>query len=271
VPRDHADVEKNKENDMPTRVIESRVPNDHIPAGVLMAALALVLVATLVTVSPPAHAKASAPSCASRTSSAGWEAAARKAKTALTTALTDIGSAHYTKASHQLNVLRHNIQIAHTSATDLIGRPPTDPESDDPPGVTAVLKVGALEHKVVTSLVPLFSEESGHQLARPLSRGLKQDVACRDAMLSKVIALKPAKRDDYVDGLSDTLPTFGKELSAISAELGAGGLTTSGHTTLTKTRNVVSATQAAMQKVFGGGERSPRTPGARARASFGHG
>lgn len=254
---------------MHNRVIESSVRNDHTARGALIAGLTLVLGSALVAVAAPAHA-ASDPTCAPRTSSIGWQSAVAKAKTALTKAMTDIGAAHYSKASRQLNVMRHNTQIAHTKATDLIGRPPTDPESDDPPGVTAVLKVGALEHKVATTLVPLFSEQSGHRVERPLSRGLKQAVACRDVMLSKVIALKPGKRDDYVDGLSDTLATYDKELSAISTELAAGGLTAVGRTTLTRTRKVVSATQAAMQKVFGGGERSPSKPATYLRASSGH-
>jgi len=257
---------------MHTRVIEFSVPDDHAGRAAAIAALALALMlgSALIAVAPPAHAKVSDPTCVPRTASIGWQSAVAKAKTALTTALTQMGSGHYRKASHQLNVMRHNTQVAHTKATGLIGSPPTDPESDDPPGVTAVLKVGALEHKVATALVPLFSEQSGHRLGRPLSRGLKQAVACRDAMLSKVIALKPGKRDDYVDGLSDTLSTYDKELTAISSELAAGGLTDAGRTTLTRARNVVSATQAAMQKVFGGGERSPSTAAANIRVAFGH-
>lgn len=150
--------------------------------------------------------------------------------------------------------MRRNTRIAHTGATALIGRPPTDPESDDPPGVTAVLKVGGFEHRVTMALVPLFGDPHAQRVGRPLPHGLKLAAACRQAMLAKVIALKPGKRDDYVDGLSDTLPSYKQELTAISSQLGGHGLTTGGRATLTIVRGVVTETQVAMNRVFGGGE-----------------
>jgi len=95
---------------------------------------------------------------------------------------------------------------------------------------------------------------------RSLGKKLNLAVACRDVMLAKVIALKPGARDDYADGLADTLPGYNQELKAMSATLASGDLTSRARGAVTKAQQVVTATQADMERVFGGGERSPRLP-----------
>ena len=222
--------------------------------SIICAVLGLTMGLALMALAPSAHARASDPPCVPRSSSTSWQSAISSASTALEKALANIKTGHYGKATTQLRTMKYKTQIAHTKATALIGRPPTDPESDDPPGVTAVLRVGGFEHRVVMALVPLFSDPHGRHVVSPLASGLKQAAACREVMLDKVIALKPGKRDDYVDGLSDTLPSYKQELTAISTRLAADGLTAQGRTALTKVRAVVSATQTAMKRVFGGGE-----------------
>ncbi|WP_028638077.1 hypothetical protein [Nocardioides sp. URHA0032] len=197
------------------------------------------------------------PSCVPGTAASDPKAAVAKAKAALAKALTDIGAGRAQSAARDLRVVRRQAQNAHATATALIGRPPSDPESDEPPGPGAVLKVAGLEHRVVTALVPLFADPHGQAVQKPLSRATIQVVACRDTMLGKVIALKPGKRDDYVDGLSDTLPSYDAEVSAIGAQLDGSLLTSRGRTTLTRAQQVVTRTQASMQAVFGGGERPP--------------
>jgi hypothetical protein len=221
--------------------------------------LGLTIGLALLTEAPSAEAKASGVTCVPRSSSSGYKSAVTKAGADLDKALADIRTAHYGKAAKHLRMMRRQTQVANTAAKALIGRPPSDPESDDPPGVAAVLRVGGFEHRLAMTLVPLFSDRHGRHVVRPLAHGLTQAVACRNAMLNKVIALNAGKRDDYVDDLSDTLPSYKTELSAISTELAGNGLTARGRTALTRAQNVVSTTNAAMQKVFGGGERSPRS------------
>ena len=122
--------------------------------------------------------------------------------------------------------------------------------------MTAVLRVAALDHSLTMKLVPLFSDPTGHHVVAPLGKGLITVDACRDTMLRKVIALKPGARDDYVDGLSDTLSAYPKELTAFTSALAGDDLTPGGRTALQMAQQVVTATDAAMERVFGGGERS---------------
>jgi hypothetical protein len=221
------------------------------------AALTLALAGVQVA-SPSADAITSVTTCVPRDTSVGWKAAVASAKTALSKAQTRMANGQYDRAAKQLRIMKRKTQVANTDATALIGKPPTDPESDDPPGVTAVLKVGGLDHLITTSLVTLFSDPHGIHVMAPLTKGLIQADACRDTMLDTVIALKPGKRDDYVDGLSDTLNSYPKELAAMADQLAGDGLTSEGRDALRSARAIVSETSAAMQSTFGGGERAAR-------------
>ncbi len=219
----------------------------------------LTLAVGALQVASPAKASATAPICEPRTTSGDWKTAITDANEALAKAQTRIANGHYKKATKQLRKMKRKIQVATTAATALIGKPPTDPESDDPPGPTAVLKVSGLDHKVTMALIPLFADPHGAHVVAPLAKGLLQADACRDLMLDSVIALSAGKRDDYVDGLSDTLPVYDKEKTALATELAGDGLTSGGRDALKEAQAVVSETAAAMEKVFGGGERSPHT------------
>ena len=165
------------------------------------------------------------------------------------------------RATRHLRIVKRQARTANTAATGLIGKPPTDPESDDVPGVAAVLSAGALDHRVTMTLVPLFGDPKGKHVTAPLGSALNKTDVCRDAMLSKVIALRPAARDDYVDGLSDTVPGYHQELTALTTALAGTGPTAAGRAALQRNKTVVSATTADMDRVFGGGERSVRLPG----------
>ncbi len=209
------------------------------------------------TVAPSSvEASTTAGTCVATSHTTSWKAALIAADQALGKARTDLQHHHYAKAARHLRVMKREALTANTAATRLIGKPPTDPESDDPPGVTAVLKVSGLDHAVTMALVPLFSDPKGYHVVGPLGRGLNTVVACRDRMLGRVIALKPGARDDYVDGLSDTVPVYAKELTALSTALAGDALTPAGRTALQEGQLVVTATGSAMERVFGGGERS---------------
>lgn len=224
-----------------------------------LAALALAGGLAGVAGAPPlAAASTTATTCVATSRPTDWKSALTAANTALAKALTHLQHEQFHKAAKQLRVMERQSVTANTAATRLIGKPPTDPESDDPPGVTAVLKVSGLDHKITMTLVPLFGDPNGHRVIAPLGKGLKTVEACRESMLGTVIALKPAARDDYVDGLSDTLAVYPKELTAFTAALAGDSLTPAGATALLDAQDMVSTTEAAMEGVFGGGERSPR-------------
>jgi hypothetical protein len=181
-----------------------------------------------------------------------------RARAKLDAAIASLQAQRYRAAVTNLRTLKGQLRKAHTAAKALIGLPPTDPESDDPPGVAAVLNVAALEHRVTTQLVPRFDGLDGDTVVGPLGKALNVADACRDVMLQKVIALSAAKRDDYSDGLADTLPSYGNELKTIDTALTTHDLSTLGRSALGKAKHVVAATQAKMKKPFGGGERWPQ-------------
>lgn len=225
--------------------------------GVLLAVgLAPPTIATTVTASPPATAAEAV--CSSGTTD--LKSAVAQAQKALTAAVTALDAGNRTAAARQLRKVRRSTQEANAAAAAQIGLPPRDPESDDPPGPPAVLKASGLEHKIIMALVPMFSTPSGHAVQRPLARATTRAAVCRDSLLAQVIGLKPGKRDDYVDGLADTLPVYKKELTALAVELDGDLLTTGGRVALTRTRTVVTETQAAMEAAFGGGERPVGAP-----------
>jgi hypothetical protein len=229
------------------------------PARRLVAVLATVAAAGAISLAPAASSEASAattPTC-KPTHATGWEAAAKKANLALAGAVTSLQNQDYDTTVTKLRNLKRQARIATTGAAGEIGKPPTDPESDDPPGPTAVLKVARLEHQVTLKLVPLFDQLRG-QAVGPLGSTLNVSAACRDALLGAVLAQRPAALDDYADGLSDTLPDYKKELTAFSTVLGSGVLVDQARTALSTAQQTVTATSDAMEKAFGGGERPTR-------------
>jgi hypothetical protein len=243
-----------------TRSLQRRHTEVGLARRIGGAGTALVLALAILQIEATPSRAGTTASCSPRTTSTDWKAAVADAKTALAKAQSNIAQGHYTRAAENVRIMKRKTQIANTAATALIGKPPTDPESDDPPGPTAVQKVGGLDHQVTLALVPLFAGAHGTHLVPPLTHGLLQADACRDTMLETVIALKPGKRDDYVDGLSDTLNTYPKELSAIAAELESSSLGSGARDALTMAQQVVTHTNDAMQHVFGGGERTALSP-----------
>jgi hypothetical protein len=202
-------------------------------------------------VSTPA---ASAATACHPTRSAGWQAAITSAQKSLNAAVTSVHNHRYGPATQQLRAMKRQVRIAHTGATRLIGKPPTDPESDEPPGPAAVQRVAGMEHQVTVKLLPLLNHLQGSAVT-PIGSALNVTDTCRDVMLRKVVALKAGKLDDYTDGLSDTLPSYKNELTAFSNALSSYELTTGARSAVQRAQNVVKHTNAIMQKHFGGGER----------------
>jgi hypothetical protein len=226
----------------------------------LVAALASAGVATGINFAPVPTSSAAAATTVDAcppTTTTAWKAAATKAQQALASAVTSLQNHDTVTAMAQLRTVKAQVRIATTGATALIGKPPTDPESDIPPGPAAVLRVANVEHQVNMKLVPIFNQLQG-SVVRTLGSTLNGTDACRDYMLGTVVALAPAKLDDYTDSFADTLPSYKAELTTFTNTLSTAALTPAGRAKLTKAQQVVTATSAAMNKAFGGGERAAR-------------
>ena len=111
----------------------------------------------------------------------------------------------------------------------LIGAPPTDPESDDLPGPPAVIAVLGLEHRIGMGVVDLFDGMKRPGVVRALRVTLGTTHHRRNVMLDRVIAL-PAEgaRDDYADGMADTLGIYNQEVQKVTTALRTYRLSPSG-------------------------------------------
>jgi hypothetical protein len=178
-----------------------------------------------------------------------------RAKMALANAEDQLAHHRYGKAIDSLGKLRHNVVKANEAAKDQIGLPPTDPESDDPPGPPSVFAALRLDHRVTMHLVPYYDGLKRTDVVRPLNYTLKRTHGRRDSMLDAVIAL-PAEgaRSDYDDGMADTLGTYTAEVKLITGALQNADLIDGAHTGLTKALARVQATKKKVNKVWGGGE-----------------
>ena len=179
----------------------------------------------------------------------------QRARTALAKTEDQLVLHRYGKALDSLQALRRNVVKANKAATGQIGLPPTDPESDDPPGPPSVFAALKLDHRVTMHLVPRIDALSRIDVVSSLNSTLTRTHGRRDSMLDAVIAL-PAEgaRGDYDDGMSDTLGTYPGEEKLISSALQNDALIDSAHTGLTNALARVQATDAKVNVVWGGGE-----------------
>jgi len=178
-----------------------------------------------------------------------------RATASLTLALAELRKGHPGKAAAAFNALARRTDRAHTAAVRLIGKPPTDPESDEPPGPGAVLKMLGFDHKVTVTLVPLLNRQKGSRVVRSMANALTRTHVRRNGMISRVVALPPeGAGDDYSDGLSDVLGTFPAEIKQIDTALATYVLTTAGRRSLTSTRARVVVANRLMNNAYGGGE-----------------
>ena len=177
------------------------------------------------------------------------------ARTALTKTQDQMAAHRYGRALDSLRVLRRNVAKANNAATGQIGLPPTDPESDDPPGPTAVFAVLKLDHRITMVLTPLYDGLGRLDVVSSLNSTLRRTHGRRDSMLDAVIAL-PAEGDraDYDDGMADTLTVYPSEEELIAAALQGDELINTARTGLTNALARVQATDKKVGAVWGGGE-----------------
>ena len=178
-----------------------------------------------------------------------------QARAALTKAEGQLADKRYGKALDSLSVLRRKVVKANNAAKEQIGLPPTDPESDDPPGPPSVFAVLKLDHRVTMHLGPLYDSLGRTDVVSFLNSTLARTHGRRDSMLDAVIAL-PAEgaRGDYDDGMSDTLGMYPSEEKLISGELQNADLIDEARTGLTNALARVRATDDKVNVVWGGGE-----------------
>lgn len=177
-----------------------------------------------------------------------------RARASLVAAHLQLKKRQYAKALVSLKALRYNLGRAHRAAMAQIGRPPKDPESDDPPGPAAVMAVLDLEYHIMMS-VPLFNGMKTGAVIESLRSTLFTAHRLRNAMLSRVIALPPdGAGGDYDDGMSDTLELYTAEVTLITRALGLYKLTPSARVGLTKARARAQATEAKVLLRWGDGE-----------------
>lgn len=178
-----------------------------------------------------------------------------RANAALAAATTEIHAGHPRRAITALGTLRYQLGLAHKAAMNQIGKPPADPESDEPPGPPAVLAVLALEHRIDLGVVPLFDGRTRTDVIDALRSTLYADHQRRNAILDRVIAL-PAEgaRGDYEDGMADTLAQYPKEEKQLTTALATYRLTATSNTGLRNALTRVRATTAKVNAAFGGGE-----------------
>jgi hypothetical protein len=157
---------------------------------------------------------------------------------------------------HSLKAVGRHTRLANIQATRLIGAPPTDPESDDPPGPPAVLKALRLDTRITTGSVALFDNQARPRVVRQLRMALSTALVRQEALLDAVIALPPeGAGSDYADGMADTLAMYNRQVKTISNALATFTLSPSGTTGLTKALTRATATKAKVTTAFGGGER----------------
>ena len=179
----------------------------------------------------------------------------QRAKAALAKTEDHLAHHRYGKAQSSLLVLRRNVARANNAAKGQIGLPPTDPESDDPPGPPSVFAALKLDHRVTMRLVPLYDALGRLDVVSSLNATLQRTNGRRDAMLDAVIAL-PAEGDraDYDDGMADMLGLCPAEGELISGALATAELADSARSGLTEALARVQATDTKVNAIWGGGE-----------------
>ena len=159
------------------------------------------------------------------------------------------------KAGDSLETVRVNLRRAHNAAMDLIGKPPIDPESDDPPGPPAVMAVLRLERTVGLGIVPLYNARKSTTFVRALGYTLYVTQTTRDKMLNRVLGLSPEGAGaDFADDLADTLGGYTTEVNQIANALATYQLLPAAHDGLVNALARARATRDKMNAAFGGGE-----------------
>ncbi len=234
-------------------------PRAHERSRLLGVATALGITLTLVASvgAGPATATATADSTPPAAAAKAAKTHITRADAALARAVVYIRERRTARAAMALGSVRRHTWLANVHAMSLIGAPPTDPESDDPPGPPAIIAALSLDNRIITGSVREFSKTTKYQLVIQLSLTLRAAQGWQNATLNRVIALPPeGAGDDYADSMSDTLPVYARQVKTISSALATFHLGPNGTAGLRQALATAKATQAKVNRAFGGGERS---------------
>ncbi len=226
-------------------------PRHAAPLGALLAsALGLALA---VSMAPVADASSPAPTAADPAripqSVAG---PISKAQAALDRAIAQVTANRLAQAKASLATVRIKVATAHRAGLAQIGRPPTDPESDDVPGPPSVLAVLALERRVTVGVAAMFDGVRRPAVVDAFRQTLRSTHLTRDRMVDRVIALPPeGVGADYADGMADTIPSYGNEAAAVSQALRNDQVTPTARVALRHALTRIQATRTRVQRAFG--------------------
>ena len=178
-----------------------------------------------------------------------------RARTALDRAIVHLQTHHYGKAINSFRIVRLQLTRAHAAGRAQIGAPPTDPESDDPPGPPSVLAVLNLDHRVATKVVPIFNGMRRPGIVWALRRTMWRMHYERIVMLNAVIRLPDEGAGaDYVDGMADTVGIYTQEVRRLQSALATYRLSSTGRTALRRALVRSQATKTKFDRAFGGPE-----------------
>ena len=182
-----------------------------------------------------------------------------RADSSIAHAVRRVRAEEYAAASRALDEAAGHVRRANLRAVALVGAPPSDPESDDPPGPPAVQAALRLDNRVSLQLVPVFDGMNRSRVLEALRAVVRTAQLRRDAVLDRVLAL-PVEGDgaDYGDGLADTLPSYSREVAAYTLGLDTYRLTTDARSALAIGLDRARAAEARMTAAYGGGERPAR-------------
>jgi hypothetical protein len=223
---------------------------------VRLLALSVAVSVGLATALAPTTAQAVNAAPAAR--SVGSEATLAQRALAQATART---RAHQlVRARRSLAAVRSHSTAANRGALNLVGAPPTDPESDDPPGPPAVIRVVRLDFQLGTGAAALFNGHSATLFVRAVRRTVWAVQTRRAAVLAKVVGLAPeGDRTDYADGMADVLPIFTREVTFFTTALRTYRLSSTARSALNAALARARAARTSVQGAFGGGERPAST------------
>jgi hypothetical protein len=196
------------------------------------------------------------PATGPATAGDGVKTQVARADSSVTKAVRLIQAQHYRAARKALDTADRHIRKANVQAAALIGKPPTDPEGDDPPGPPAVSAALKLDNRLSIRVSALLDGVSRPRLVGALTSTVRVAQKRRVDVLDGVLAL-PAEGNgaDYADGLADTLPIYAREVSALSEALDTFELTADARSALTRALERARTAEARMNAAFGGGER----------------
>ena len=242
-------------NDVRNRPEASRRPLHH--RGRTLGAVVALVVGLTMSVAPASVAATDGQRADTRAAAGTLKGHIDRADRALARASRQVRAGRYHRAIKSLRRARLHTNQANTTARSLIGAPPADPESDDPPGPPAVLAATNLDYRISTRTVALFNRHRRPRLVAALRRTLTAAQTGRDRILDVVIAQpEEGEGGDYADGMADTLGQYSREVSAISTAIKTFTLSPAGRTGLRNALARAQATQAKVTTAFGGGERA---------------